>query len=362
MQRRVFNLAAMQFAPQANRIGWSRFVVGVLLLVGTTVFPPTLAAQSSATAIEQSLPKMVKIFGAGGLKGLYAYSTGFFVSPEGHIATVWSHVLDRDVVTVVLDDGRKFFAEVVGAEPSLDLAVLKVRAEGVSFPFFDLEQAGPVGSGTRVLGLSNMFKVATGDEPVSVIHGVVAAVTELPKRRGAFHSTYEGQVYVVDAITNNAGADGGALVTYDGQLVGMIGKQLRDARLNSWVNYAMPIDQLRESITEIITGKFKSSAEKEEPTDEGPLNYRPADFGMVLIPDVISRTPAYIDEVLPNSAAAQAGMRTDDLVLFVNDQLVQSCGDLKQQLGKLEAGDSLHLVVRRGSGLVTFELDVPERK
>src|SRR4051812_21301254 len=82
--------------------------------------------------------RVVKIFGAGGIRGLYSYSTGFLVSPQGHVVTVWSHVLDGESVTVVLHDGRKFDGKIVGAEPQLDLAVLKI--EGDDLPFFDLEK------------------------------------------------------------------------------------------------------------------------------------------------------------------------------------------------------------------------------
>ena len=52
-------------------------------------------------------PKMVKVYGAGGLRGLEGYQSGFLISDQGHILTVWSYVLDTDYITVTLDDGRK---------------------------------------------------------------------------------------------------------------------------------------------------------------------------------------------------------------------------------------------------------------
>jgi hypothetical protein len=51
---------------------------------------------------------MVKIYGAGGLRGLEAYQSGFLISPQGHVLTAWSYVLDTDFITVTLADGRKF--------------------------------------------------------------------------------------------------------------------------------------------------------------------------------------------------------------------------------------------------------------
>jgi len=321
------------------------------------------AAQSSRETIASVSPKVVKIFGAGGIKQLYAYSTGFLVSPEGHIVTVWSHVLDSDAVTVVLADGRKFEGKVVGAEPQLDLAVLKIPAEGL--PHFQLADASTASPGARVLGFSNMFKVAAGDEQVSVLHGVIAAKTTLAARRGVFEAPYHGPIYVVDAITNNPGSGGGVLTTWDGRLLGMIGKELRNAQTNTWLNYVIPISELSQPVEEIIAGKFtaRRAADSEQEIDAASLDrFRPGDFGIVMLPDVVARTPAFIERVTLGSPAAQAGLRPNDLVLFVGEELVQSVRMLREELGRLESGGQLRLVVRRGDQLVTVELPIPRKE
>lgn len=339
-----------------------KFVLVYLCLIGSLLAVPLTSQASSQSTIKYALPRIVKIFGAGGVKNLYGYSTGFLVSPEGHIATIWSPVLDTDRLSVVLHDGRKFEAEVLGAEPHLDLAIIKLKSEReLNLPCFDYREKTIAGPGTRILGFSNMFRVATGDEPVSVLHGVIEARTDLPRRRGAFELSYSGDVYVVDAITNNPGAAGGAILTYDGKLLGMIGKQVRNAKTNTWVNYSLPIDVLSKSIEQIITGKFDSSEEKKEPKTT-PERYRPVDFGLIMVPDVLYRTPAYIDSVLPDSLVAKAGLQPNDLVVFVNDELIKSCKTLKTELGKLETGDLLRLVVRRNNQLVSVEFQVPPEK
>jgi serine protease Do len=83
------------------------------------------------------------------------------------------------------------------------------------------------------------------------------------------------------------------------------------------------------------------------------------DFGIVLVPDVVARTPAYIDEVLVDSAAAKVGLLPEDLVVFVNSDLVGSIRGLHDVLGRLELGDEFQLTVRRGNELVTVKLTVP---
>ncbi len=331
----------------AASVGW---------LISTSA---AMAAEPAEKVIDHVSRRVAKIFGAGGIRGLHAYSTGFLVSPEGHLFTVWSHVLDDQAVTVVLHDGRKFEGKILGAEPQLDLAVLKI--EGEDFPYFDLDGAATAGVGTRVLAFSNMFKVATGDEQVSVLHGVIAARTKLTARRGTYETPYNGPVYVVDAITNNPGSGGGVLTTADGALLGMIGKELRNSQTNTWINYAIPISELKLVIREIISGKFVS---REERTDDSvnPRRYAPVDFGLVMVPDVLYRTPAFVDSVLPGSPAAKADIRPNDLVLFVNDELIQSCRLFKEELGRLEAGDTLKLVLRRGNTLIPVEFEVLKKR
>ena len=77
-------------------------------------------------------PKIVKIYGAGGFRGMEAYQSGMLISPEGHILTVFSHVLDTDYITAVLADGRRFEAKLLGADPRLEVAVLKIDAAGLA--------------------------------------------------------------------------------------------------------------------------------------------------------------------------------------------------------------------------------------
>ncbi|MBM81735.1 MAG: serine protease [Planctomycetaceae bacterium] len=347
-----------------NKLVNSQLARNFLLLASILLFSQNAQAQSTSAAISNVQPRLVKIFGAGGVRGLHAYSTGFLVSSEGHIATVWSHVLDADEVSVVLNDGRRFMASVLGAEPQLDLAVLKIRLSEddseLDLPHFNLKQVGTASAGTRILGFSNMFNVAAGDEPVSVLHGVVMAKTKLDARRGSFEVPFEGAVYIVDAITNNSGAAGGALTDRSGKLLGMIGKELRNSKSNTWVNYAVPMTDLGEPIEQMISGNFENKPRR-DPADN-PNRYRVTDFGIVMVPDVIFRTPAYVDSIAPNSAASKVGLRPDDLVLFVNDELIQSVRVLSEQMGYLESGDVLRLVVRRNDQLVTVEMLVPKKE
>ncbi|HQU42331.1 MAG TPA: trypsin-like peptidase domain-containing protein [Pirellulales bacterium] len=315
-----------------------------------------MAAGSLAKVVQEVEPKIVKIYGAGGFRGLEAYQSGFLISAEGHILTAWSYVLDTQYVGVTLDDGRKFDAELLGADPRLEVAVLKIDATGL--PHFDLTQSQDVAAGSRVLAFSNLFGVATGNEPVSVQHGIVAVKAPLEARRGSFETPYHGMAYILDAMTNNPGAQGGALTDAQGRLVGMLGKELRNALSNTWLNYAVPVPEVVATVDAIRAGKFVPAAS----TDDGTKPKHPLDLaalGLVMVPDVLDRTPPYVERVLPNSPAAAAGLSADDLVIFVNNRLVQSCRALTAETGRIDRADKVKITVLRGQQLVEFELAVP---
>ncbi|MCA9056545.1 MAG: serine protease, partial [Planctomycetaceae bacterium] len=197
------------------------------------------------------------------------------------------------------------------------------------------------------------------DEAVSVLHGVVAARTPLTARRGRFEVPYRGPVYIVDAITNNSGAAGGALTTYDGRLLGMIGRELRNADSNIWINYAIPIQELAAAINAIREGRVVEANRLQ--AEDAATGYTPGDLGLVLVPDVVFRTPAYIESIRPGSALDGLGLLPDDLVVFVNDELVHSIRNLEEQLARLQAEDDLSLIVRRGNQLLPVKLTVPRK-
>ena len=102
-----------------------------------------------ADVIAEAQTKVVKIYGAGGIRGLEAYQSGFLVSEEGHVLTVWSYVLDTEDLAVVLDDGSKFAAEILYSHPQLDLAILKIDAS--QLPHFEIGASVELSVGGRVL-------------------------------------------------------------------------------------------------------------------------------------------------------------------------------------------------------------------
>ena len=326
------------------------------LLAGAGVTRASDGAASFTQVARQVQPKVVKIYGAGGIRGLEHYQSGILISGKGHVLTVSSYVLDSDEVTVVLDDGRHFTAQQVAADPLTEIAMLKFDPGSDDVPHFDLSAAATADTGARVLAYSNLFGIAAGEEPVSVLHGVVSAVAPLEARRGSFTTNFHGNVYVVDASANNPGAAGGALTDSQGRLLGMLGKELRSSLTDSWLNYALPVAAFAPTVEDILAGRFTPAELKEVDRPANPLSL--AALGIVLVPDVVTRTPPYIDRVVANSPAAAAGLRPDDLLVMIDSQVASSCRQAVHSIERVERDATVRIAVLRGEQFLEVTLKV----
>jgi serine protease Do len=270
-------------------------------------------------------------------------------------------------------------AEVVVAEPQLDLALVKIKVEGnkpdeptgLDLPYFDFAAAAkrpPAGPGDWVLAFGNMYEIAMRDEPLTVQRGIVSAYTKLHGRRGIFDFPYNGDVYMIDAITNNPGAAGGALTDRKGNLLGVVGREVRNVLSETWINYAIPVGAkaeikdgekavtlgVAEFVEQAMKGQYKPVQKAKVAT--GPGGYH----GIVFVPDILERTPPYVEDVVPGSPAAKAGIRADDLVSFLDGEPVQSIKAFHDYVRRTRPGSTVRFEVRRGDNLQTVEVTLGE--
>ena len=304
------------------------------------------AANIFAPAIEKAQQRCVKIYGAG-IGREPGYATGIVVSPNGHILTAGGVYLSGSRIRVILPDGSLHMAEVERRSEPLQAAILKI---GAATPdYFDLPAAQPVQTGDWVIAVSNLFKIADGPEKLSVNVGVVSLRTALDARRGTQDVPYDGDVLVIDAITSNPGAPGGAVVNVDGQLVGMIGKVLESASTNTRLNYAVPADLLRKFL--------EGAALVVKP--RRPKTGKP-EIGIKLFTLSGRRAPAYVDRVVAESPAERAGIAKDDLVLSIGGETVRNVGDYLKAEAQLTTGQPVRLVIKRRNEVVTVTLELEE--
>jgi S1-C subfamily serine protease len=352
------------------------FLPCLLVLVGLLGLTPSPARtdESVARVADQVNQKLVKLFGSGGFRGLASYGTGVVISPDGYILTIDSHILDTRDLRIHMADGTRYHGKVVAREPELDIALVKIESKVDLESWFDVVKAAKRPTqepGTNIIALSNQFQIATRDEPMSVQRGVIAAHMKLLGRIGVFEARYRGNVYVVDAITNNPGAGGGVITTRKGELLGLIGKELRNELTNTWINYAVPFNASVEvvgkdgkketaSILDIVEKK-----EKYKPIPPKQKLELVAFHGIVLVPNVVERTPAYVEDVIPGSPAEKAQLKPDDQIVYVDGLPIPDINTFNNIIATYGAGQEVKLEIQRGDKLTTVPLKLerkPEKK
>jgi serine protease Do len=215
--------------------------------------------------------------------------------------------------------------------------------------------------GTSVFAFSNMFRVAAGNEPVSVSHGVISARVPLQAGLGKWKLPVKTPVWLVDAVINNSGAAGGLLTDDTGRPVGLIGREIRQEASRTWVNYAVPFSTLKPAVESILAGRRIESASPESSAAADSLSdlELTSQFGLTLIPEALERTPAWVDTVHPGSPAAAAGLRRGDLIVLIDDAVITSVADVRCRLANARKGRPLTVTVNRDDQLQAVELRPP---
>jgi serine protease Do len=126
----------------------------------------------------------------------------------------------------------------------------------------------------------------------------------------------------------------------------MLGKELRATATGIWLNYALPVDELTAGIEVAVSGGGA------EPSPAPAGAFDPRSLGIVLVPDLLDRTPPFVESVLDGSAAARAGLRPDDLVIAVAGRTVATRAAVQQAIAAIAPGDPVMLSVIRAGDVV----------
>ncbi|MFG2054820.1 S1C family serine protease [Micromonospora sp. NPDC048930] len=194
------------------------------------------------TAAEKTVPGVVSVM-VGGASGASATGSGFAIDHEQHIVTN-DHILARGgsgPVTVETADGRRFPAEVVGREPSSDLAVLKVPASA-GLPPLPLAKPNATRVGEPVLAVGSPLGLAG-----TVTAGIVSALNRQVRIGNGRHTAVQTDASI------NPGNSGGPLVNARGEVVGVnTAIATIDGSGSIGIGFAIPIDQVQQTADTII--------------------------------------------------------------------------------------------------------------
>ncbi len=272
-----------------------------------------------------------------------AMGSGVIVDAENGYLLTNHHVIDNaEQITVALTDRREFEAEVVGADPETDIALLKIDADSLTaLPFADSNE---LQVGDYVVAIGNPFGLGQ-----TITAGIVSAVG----RSGLSLESYEDFIQTDAAI--NVGNSGGALINLKGELVG-INTAIFSGRVggNIGIGFAIPINMARQIMDQLLThGEIQ----------RGRIGVQIQD----LIPDLAEalgtshERGAVVAQVIPGTPAEAAGIQIGDVIVEMNGEPVVGSSDLRNKVGLLRVGDAVRLTIERDGKPMTIELAVGER-
>ena len=253
---------------------------------------------------------------------------------KGYIVTN-NHVIENaEVIHITLHDGRKVTAEVVGADPDTDIAVIRVEANGLQeLPFADSSKL-QVGD----------FVVAIGS-PYGLRQTVTSGIVSALGRSGLGIESYEDFIQTDASI--NPGNSGGALVNLRGELIGINTAIIGPSGGNIGIGFAIPSNMAHEVMTQLIQhGKVK----------RGRLGVVAQDLTPELAAafNIDQNSGAVIAQVDKDTPADKAGLRAGDVVTAVNDRKIRNSSDMRNVIGLLPVGSRVEMSVRRNGKTKTF--------
>ena len=255
-----------------------------------------------------------------------ASGSGVIISDDGYIITNNHVVQDADKIEVTMNDNSVYDAIIVGIDPTTDLALIRINAEGL--PFLEFGDSDEVMVGEWVLAVGNPFNLTS-----TVTAGIVSAKGRNINILGG--GTAIESFIQTDAALNR-GNSGGALVNARGELIGINAAIASQTGSFSGYSFAIPANIARKVIEDIVDfGEVQRGFLGIEVSE---LNSKRAEeLGLSIF------RGAYVQSVRDNSAAFEAGIRPGDVITAMDDNEIVSPSALVEFSGRRRPGDEVKI-------------------
>ena len=269
--------------------------------------------------------------------------TAFFVSSDGLLMTNKHVVSDPSAqYTVLLNDGRKLAATVVGRDPMNDIALLKV--DGSGFPFLTLAESEPV-LGQSVIAIGNALGEFRNTVSVGVVSGLQRDI--LAGNPAIGQAEHLSRILQTDAAINE-GNSGGPLLDRSGAVIGMSTAVATNAQN---IGFAIPVMDLTT-----VLKSYQQYGHIVRPYIG--VRYTTVEQGNLVSAGESTTESA----VLPNSPAAKAGLQANDIITAVDGQPITSEFNLSDAIQRKLPGDTVSLTILRDGKEQTIRVTLTEWK
>ena len=265
--------------------------------------------------------------------------SGVIISEKGYIVTNNHVINDASTIKVTLNDNRKFDAELVGSDPTTDLALLKIESDDLQpLPFGDSDN---LRLGEWVLAVGNPFNLTS-----TVTAGIISAKG---RNINIINTNSAIESFIQTDAAVNPGNSGGALVNTKGQLIGINTAISTHTGSFEGYSFAVPVNIVRKVVDDILTYGAVQRAF---------LGVNIVDVSAELAKEqALSITSGvYVVNVLEEGAAAAAGLKSGDVIVSIDGNKISKTAELLEQIGRKRPGDKAKVMVYRNEDQKVFDV------
>lgn len=272
--------------------------------------------------------------------------SGVIISEDGFIVTN-NHVIERaNQIEITLSNNKRYSATVVGNDRDTDIALLKIDEENL--PFANFANSDEVLVGEWVLAVGNPFNLSS-----TVTAGIVSAkgrsINILENFQGRSNTAIESFIQTDAAV--NPGNSGGALVNLDGELIGINTAIATPTGTFAGYSFAVPAN---------IVSKVVSDLKDYGMVQRGFLgvSIRDVDSDIARELELMHPNGVYLQDILPDGAADNAGLKSGDVIVAINGEAVKNAPDLQQKVARFRPGNVISVSYIRKGTTITTDLEL----
>lgn len=276
---------------------------------------------------------------------LVATGSGVIIAQDGYIVTNNHVVQNAERLEVTLNDKRTYEGEIVGTDPSTDLALIKISESDL--PYLNYGDSDQIRVGEWVLAVGNPFNLTS-----TVTAGIVSAKARNINILGS-NSAIESFIQT-DAPVNR-GNSGGALVNTRGELVGINAAIASNTGSYTGYSFAIPVNIVKKVVNDFINyGEIQRAYLG--------VSIRDIDAQFAQELKLKDLKGVYVASVIENSSADDAGIRKEDIILSIDNIEINSVTQLLGTIGQHNPGDRVNVKIRRGNDIIEKEMLLKNRQ
>lgn len=268
------------------------------------------------------------------------FGSGVIISPDGYIVTN-NHVIDgADSIQVTLNNNKSYAATVVGRDPDTDIALIKIKAENL--PSIKFGDSDNLKLGEWVLAVGNPFNLTS-----TVTAGIISA----KGRNINLDGGYKLESFIQTDAALNMGNSGGALVNTKGELVGITSAINSPTGTYAGNSFAIPINIVKKTVEDL---KQYGRAQR---AFLG-INIQEVTSDLAQKEKLDNVTGVYIASVSPGGAADNAGLKSKDVVVKINDKNIDTPAELQETVAEHHPGDKIKIAYFRNGREETASVEL----